>query len=397
MTFFNLATVQTFEDALGSFRTLGKRSLLALLGIVIGSASIVTVINIGHNAKQEAARIFQDMGVGTLVVRLTDKDGVQIPPLFSDVNKIRALDFPDLLMAPLAVFSANVGFNHQAVNARVVGTEPPLFDVMKLSLSQGRFLHTFDQDENAVVLGHDIAESLSHTGAMVRAGDWLKIKNYLFKVVGVLQPQTESLLSPIAVGESVFVPIQALTRIANDPRIDTMAIRLSPHSQSETIAQQLLDVLTPVLKPRVVQIVLPQQIIDGMTRQNHTFNYLLMALGVITLVGGGVAVMNVMYMNVSERRTEIGLRMAIGARRQDIRNLFLIEAMSMSILGAVLGAGLGMALAYFYARISEWVFDIAVHAIPLGIASTVLTGIFFGLKPALAASRLTPVEALRDD
>ena len=397
MTLFNSATVQTFEDALDSFRTLGKRSILALLGIVIGSASIVAVINIGHNAKQDAVRIFQDMGVGTLVVRLTDNEGAHTSPLFSDVSKIRALDFPDLLMAPLAVFSANVGFNQHATNAHVVGTDPPVFDVMKLSLSQGRFLHPFDQDENVVVLGHTIAESLGHAATRVQAGDWLKIKNYLFKVVGVLQPQIESLLSPIAVNDSVFVPIHTLTRVANAPQIDTIAIRLSAYSHSETIAAQLLDVLTHVLKPRVVQIVVPQQIIDGMTRQNHTFHYLLMALGAITLVGGGVAVMNVMYMNVSERRTEIGLRMAIGARRQDIRNLFLIEAITMSMLGAVLGACLGMALAYFYARISDWAFDMAVHAVPLGITCTVLTGIFFGLKPALAASRLTPVEALRDD
>ena len=106
--------------------------------------------------------------------------------------------------------------------------------------------------------------------------------------------------------------------------------------------------------------------------------------------------MNVMYMNVSERRSEIGLRMAMGARRQDIRNLFLIEAAALSVLGAVLGAGLGMALAYIYAQVSGWAFAMAFSAIPLGVTSTVLIGVFFGLKPAITASRLTPVEALRD-
>lgn len=141
----------------------------------------------------------------------------------------------------------------------------------------------------------------------------------------------------------------------------------------------------------------PQQIIEGMNRQNRTFHYLLIALGAIALVGGGVAVMNVMYMNVSERRVEIGLRMAIGARRQDIRNLFLIEALALSTLGAVLGAGVGIALAWLYAVISGWAFELAMLSIPLGVLSTLLVGVFFGLKPAIAASRLTPVEALRDD
>jgi len=140
-----------------------------------------------------------------------------------------------------------------------------------------------------------------------------------------------------------------------------------------------------------------QQMIDAMTRQDQTFHYLLMALGVITLVGGGVAVMNVMYMNVSERRIEIGLRMAIGARRQDIRNLFLVEALALSTVGAELGAGVGIALAWLYALVSGWAFELAMLSIPLGVSSTLLVGVFFGLKPAIAASRLTPVEALRDD
>lgn len=388
--------VNAAGDAIDSFRTLGKRSTLALLGIVIGSASIIAVINIGHNAREDVAKVFHDMGVDTMAVRLQVKQGGQASPLSTEAETIKGLGFEGLLIAPTAMSVAQAGFNRQSSDIRLVGTEPVLLDVMKLSLAHGRFLHPFDQDENVVVLGHEVAASLSRSGAMIQTGDWLKINHYLFKVIGVLQPRTESLISPVYANLSVFVPLQGMARVSGNARIDDLVVRFPLYNTSERVASRLREVLARAFKSRTVEVVTPLQMIEGMNRQTRTFHSLLLALGVITLVGGGVAVMNVMYMNVSERRTEIGLRLAIGARRQDIRNLFLIEAVTLSFFGAVLGAGLGMALAYLYARFSDWAFTLAVNAIPLGITSTVLVGVFFGLKPAITASRLTPVEALRE-
>lgn len=390
------ALMQTTADALDSFRTLGRRSALALLGIVIGSASIIAVINIGHNARHDVAQIFQDMGVDTLAVLLADEPGSQEARLYQDIEALKNLDLADVLIAPAAVASLEAGFNRRTTDVRLVGTQPSLFEVMKLSLRYGRFLHTFDQSENAVVLGHEVAASLSQGGSPIHVGDWLRLNNYLFKVVGVLQPRTASMLIPFSVDESVFVTLQGLARIASEARINDLIVRIPRHNNSESVVETMQDALIRTFNPRTVEVISPQQMIEGMNRQNRTFQYLLMALGGITLVGGGVSVMNVMYMNVSERRIEIGLRMAIGARRKDIRNLFLIEAMMLSTVGAVLGAGLGMALAFVYARVSGWAFDLAINAIPLGVISTVAVGVFFGLKPAIAASCLSPVEALRD-
>ncbi len=388
--------IQVGADAIDSFRTLGKRSILALLGIVIGSASIIAVINIGHNARQDVASVFHNMGVDTLAVKLSPNRGAQASPLSIDAATIKRLGLENMFIAPAAMVSVQAGFNHQNTVIRLVGTEPSLFEVMNLSLAKGRFLHPFDHDENVVVLGHAIAASLSSGSTLIQVGDWIRINNYLFKVIGVLQPRTESPMSPVFANLSVFVPLQGMARVASEATIDDLVVRIPLYNKSESVASTLREVLGRAFKSRDIEVVTPLQMIEGMNRQNRTFHYLLMALGLITLAGGGVAVMNVMYMNVSERRIEIGLRMAIGARRQDIRNLFLIEAVALSALGAVLGAGLGMALAYIYAQVSGWAFAMAVSAIPLGVTSTVLVGVFFGLKPAITASRLTPVEALRD-
>lgn len=386
---------QVVGDAIDTFRTLGKRTVLALLGIVIGSASIVAILNIGFNAGQEATRIFHDMGVDTLVASLNNDRGVDDSLLSTEVEKIRSLNLPGLVISPVAQVSVKLTFNHHPVDARAVGVEPAVTSILKLPIRRGRFLHALDTAENVVVLGHAVATSLGDRGIAVEPGEWVRINTYLFRVAGVLQPAEASMISPVLTDHSVFMPFAALARVAQSSNVSTVLARVLPPLDSSEGASRVFEGLSHAFKTRRVEMTVPQQMIDAMARQNKTFEYLLLALGVITLVGAGVAVMNVMYMNVCERRNEIGLRMAIGARGQDIRNLFLIEALALSAMGALSGACVGIVLAWLYAVISQWTFELSMVSIPLGVGSTLLVGVLSGLKPALAASRLTPVEALR--
>lgn len=386
---------QVVGDAIDTFRTLGKRTVLALLGIVIGSASIVAILNIGFNAGQEATRIFHDMGVDTLVASLNNDRGVEDSLLSTEVEKIRSLNLPGLVISPVAQVSVKLTFNLHPVDARAVGVEPAVTSILKLPIRRGRFLHALDTAENVVVLGHAVATSLGDRGIAVEPGEWVRINTYLFRVAGVMQPAEASMISPVLTDHSVFMPFAALARVAQSSNVSTVLARVLPPLDSSEGASRVFEGLSHAFKTRRVEMTVPQQMIDAMARQNKTFEYLLLALGVITLVGAGVAVMNVMYMNVCERRNEIGLRMAIGARGQDIRNLFLIEALALSAMGALSGACVGIVLAWFYAVISQWTFELSMVSIPLGGGSTLLVGVLSGLKPALAASRLTPVEALR--
>lgn len=386
---------QVVGDAIDTFRTMGKRTVLALLGIVIGSASIVAILNIGFNAGQEATRIFHDMGVDTLVASLNNDRGVEDSLLSTEVEKIRSLNLPGLVISPVAQVSVKLTFNLHPVDARAVGVEPAVTSILKLPIRRGRFLHALDTAENVVVLGHAVATSLGDRGIAVEPGEWVRINTYLFRVAGVLQPAEASMISPVLTDHSVFMPFAALARVAQSSNVSTVLARVLPPLDSSEGASRVFEGLSHAFKTRRVEMTVPQQMIDAMARQNKTFEYLLLALGVITLVGAGVAVMNVMYMNVCERRNEIGLRMAIGARGQDIRNLFLIEALALSAMGALSGACVGIVLAWLYAVISQWTFELSMVSIPLGVGSTLLVGVLSGLKPALAASRLTPVEALR--
>ncbi|MFL1504417.1 ABC transporter permease [Pseudomonas sp. O64] len=389
---------QLLHEAFVSLRTLGKRSVLALLGIVIGSSSVVALINIGHNASVDAAMIFKDMGTDTLVAQFPPKGNSSAPMRASlDLEAVRQAIPGIAHIGALSVFGGPVVFHGRTVNANFVGTTPDIKDAMRLAVREGRFLSSFDAGETYGVIGDQVAQALSTPGDPLKLGDRIRINDYLFLVVGILHNQPRAMLMPVQANESLFIPAEGMRRIYPTPQIGNVIIRAAPGQDMERIARDAASALKSQLTDHDVDIQVPQQMIDGMTRQSRTFAYLLLALGAISLVGGGVGVMNVMLMNVSERRREIGIRMALGARQRDIRNLFLLEAVTLTAVGALCGAVLGMTAAWLYAWLSGWVFSLAAAALPLGVGSTLLVGLFFGIYPAVSASRLQPVEALRDE
>ncbi|KTC52217.1 ABC transporter permease [Pseudomonas fluorescens ABAC62] len=389
---------QLLHEAFVSLRTLGKRSILALLGIVIGSSSVVALINIGHNAAVDAAMIFKDMGTDTLVVQFPSKGSGNVPMRNRlDLQAVREAVPGIAHIGALSLFSGPIVFHGRSVNANFVGSTPQVRQTMRLELQQGRFLSSFDAQQTYGVIGADIAQALGAPGDPVQLGDRVRINDYLFLIVGILHNQPRAMLMPVQANDSLFIPVEGMRRIYATPQINNVIIRAAPGEDMERIARDAAASLQTQLTEHTVDIQVPQQMIDGMTRQSRTFAYLLLALGAISLVGGGVGVMNVMLMNVSQRRREIGIRMALGARQRDIRNLFLLEAVTLTAVGAVCGAILGMSAAWLYAWLSGWTFALAAAALPLGVGSTLLVGLFFGLYPAVSASRLQPVEALRDE
>lgn len=389
---------QLLHEAFISLRTLGKRSILALLGIVIGSSSVVALINIGHNAAVDAAMIFKDMGTDTLIAQFPPKGSSNVPMRTQlDLDAVRHAVPGIAHIGTLSLFSGPIVFHGRTTNASFVGSTAGIQDAMRLALREGRFLSPFDANETYGVIGDQLAQALSTPGDPLQLGDRVRINDYLFLVVGILHNQPRAMLMPVQANESLFIPAEGMRRIYATPQINNLIIRATPGQDMERIARDTVAALQPQLTDHDVDITVPQQMIDGMTRQSRTFAYLLLALGAISLVGGGVGVMNVMLMNVSERRREIGIRMALGARQRDIRNLFLLEAVTLTAVGALCGAVLGMTAAWLYAWLSGWAFTLAVAALPLGVGSTLLVGLFFGIYPAVSASRLQPVEALRDE
>ncbi|WP_435635582.1 ABC transporter permease [Pseudomonas solani] len=389
---------QLLHEALGSLRNLGRRSLLALLGIVMGSCSVIALLNIGQNAADQAMSVFREMGTEAVVVQLPSvargSDGL---PLVLDGPTLEA-SVPGIEhVSPLVLYSSQVVFHGRTRSLALVGADASLGDAARLRVAQGRYLSAFDARQTFVVVGAQAALALGVPGDPLQLGDRVRIDDYQFQVIGILKPQGAGGIIPFTADDALFLPPAGMARINPAPSISTLIARVVPGQDVATIGERLLQrVNREIAGEQKGTLQVAQQMIDAMQQQTRTFTYLLAALGGISLVGGGVGVMNVMLMNVSERRREIGVRMALGARRRDIRNLFLLEAVTLTAAGAVSGALLGVAAAWGYARLCGWDFALASSALPLGIGSTLLVGLFFGLHPAISAARLQPVEALRD-
>lgn len=387
---------QQVGESFNSLRQLGRRSLLALLGITVGSAAIIALLNIGHAAAEDAMLAFREMGTDRLVVNfpLVQNAG-PLPGALDTYALTHAI--PDIAsIAPLSFQAMNVRHNGRDTQTRLIGTTPELATVINLTMAEGRFLSEFDRKSAFAVVGAQIAQELGSEGRSLRAGDSLQIGHYLFDIIGVARPLAPNALIPVVPDMSIMIPLEGLQRLQPAPEIGSIVARAEPSADLPMTAQKLHAYLSTLLAGRPVDVQIPTQLLDGLKRQADTFSYLLAGLGGISLLVGGVGVMNVMLMNVTERRREIGLRLALGARPSDIRALFLLEASALSIAGALLGAMLGVLSAYAFAYFSGWIFSLDPHALPLGIGSSLLIGLFFGIHPAIAAARLQPLEALRD-
>jgi putative ABC transport system permease protein len=383
-----------FTEPLDTLRQFGRRALLALLGIAVGCASVVALLNIGHSASADALRTFETMGSDMLVAGFTDTtDGHQrrLPSQLNPQALLQAL--PGIRhAAPMVITAGDARLNGHTFNTVVVGTLAELAPVLELRMAQGRFLTPYDLQSTYAVLGATAARQL---GASL--GDRLQLGSYLFEVVGIMQERGQNPLLPLPVDESILLPIEGMRRLIPSPEIGSVVARSQVGESLPQQADALHRYLSSLVPGREVQVQIPQQLLAGLARQSRSFTWLLAGLGAVALLVGGVGVMNVMIMNVSERRREIGVRMALGARPQDIGRLFLLEATLLVVVGALAGAIVGLAAAGVFVLFSGWTFTLSPLSLPLGIGSSLLVGLFFGLHPALTAARLEPARALRDE
>lgn len=389
-------------EPLENLRLLGRRAVLALLGIAVGCMAVVALLNIGYNARLQAMSVFEGMGSDLLVSSIQQPQGALITPPepFTSLNTAQLhKTIPDVSFAsPLIPVNMDVNLQGHTLNAPILGTNEELAHVLDLSISSGRFLSRFDTHNTYAVLGEKVQSELKSTGVNVGVGDRIQIGTYLFEIIGVLAHKGPNSLVPVSPDESIMLPIESMKRIIPIPQISVVVAR---HPDSRTLEQgskHLQQWLGEQAEGYDISVQIPHELIEGMAQQSRMFSWLLFGLGGIALLVGGIGVMNVMVMNISERRREIGVRMSLGARPRDIARLFLFEAILLSAAGACSGTLLGVIASWIFFYLSGWQnFAVSPVSIPLGIGSAVATGLFFGLSPAISASRLSPIQALRDE
>lgn len=388
-----------FTEAFDNLRGVKQRTFLSLVGILVGAASVVALINIGENAAVESTRQFRSMGTDILVVQ----GGLAIPsggrPMDQDdINGIPNAIGSTSTPAPFAISQVQVWFEGKAVFTTAVGATPQLSQLARLHLKSGRFISDFDNDSTFVVIGRGLADSLEKNQSPIHIGDKIRVDDYVYSVVGILENMVRNPLVIVDFNDSLIMPIKSIRRtLSTNGEIASALIKVPDDQNPSDVAKKISTYLKAKTGNSDIQTQSAEQLIEGLKRQTQLFTILLAGIGAISLVVGGVGIMNVMLSGLSERRREIGVRMAIGGRRQDILIMVLLEAILLTLIGGILGTLLGLSLAYFFAFFSHWDFSLSPLALITGLCMSVFVGLFFGTYPAVKASKMSPIVALSMD
>lgn len=388
-----------FREAARSLFSSLQRTFLALLGIAIGIASVIAMVSVGEIVKEEALRQFQELGTDFLTIsNIADetKTGNGIVQLKSTAAIPRAC--PSLReFAPYAVTFASVVCSGKSWGSPVLGVTGNFHAVNKLVIDKGRPLSEIDQEMKNCVVGERIAEQMRQAGISNMVGSRLLILDHLFTVVGVIRPASENALRPQEINDGVMVPYLTLKRITGTDQVTGIVARLKKGVDVAAAVQQIQGVFDRIVRERKPYIQTASELIWQMNKQMDLLTLFFGIVGCIALVVGGVGVMNVMLVSVAERRREIGIRRALGARRRDIQGQFIVEAFLLCLFGGIAGIALGIGGAYGIAKFQHWNFFISQTSIVLGFGVSAIVGLFFGFYPAWQAARLRPIEALRAD
>lgn len=393
------------EMGLSSLLVSKQRSLLALLGIVIGIGAVIAMVSIGVIVKEHTLKQFQELGTDYFViskawggfassrgkaakteeVHMTYEQGVELPLMVPSVKEA----------SPIGTSYTNYIFRGKRMNAGIVATGESFLKLNRMTMQAGRYITDFDQNMPYCVVGADVMKDLKDKGAHFFVGEKIKMQERLFTIIGVLNPTRRSTIMPFDVNKSIYIPYSTYSRVFEEPSVSNILGRIREGAQPQETTQAIKDFFNLRAPDLNIEVSMAQELITQMENQVKTFTLLLTAIGSISLIVGGVGVMNVMLVSVTERKKEIGIRRALGALRGDIQLQFLIESLVLCIVGGLVGVVFGIGASYLIALKNHWGFLVSGMSIILGVGVSTLIGIFFGYYPARQASRLDPIIALR--
>jgi putative ABC transport system permease protein len=381
------------------------RSVLSILGVVFGVAAVTAVSAVGEGARREAVAQIGSLGVDTVTVRARPAGGGPAPGLrLADADAVRAVVPHLVAAAPVreAALAAEAG--GRTTDAGVVGTTAAYRDAARLSLAAGRFLTDVDLGDRkrVAVLGATVARALfpfepAVGQRVVLGGDW-------YDVVGVVEGRAapRGRPGPIRtrdVNRAVFVPLPSLDR-GGDARadgIDEIVLRVDDAERVGASAEVVRRVVQRTMGGAPFDVVVPREILRQKERTQRIFNVVTGAIAAISLLVGGIGIMNIMLASVAERTREVGIRRAVGASRRDIAAQFLVESSLLTTAGGVLGALLGVVGSVAIQVLAGWPTALSAGMLLLGLVVALAVGIGFGWYPARQAARLEPMEALRSE
>ena len=385
------------------------RSALTMLGIIIGVGAVIAMVSVGQGAQSQAQQQIQAMGSNLLFVGAGNvtRGGTRMgsgatKTLIDEDLQAILREAPSVKeAAPGSQATSQIVYGNDNWATQVNGTEPQYFDIRSWPFAEGSSFTTDDVNmaANVAVIGETVRKNLF--GATDAIGETIRIANLPFRVVGVLTPRGSSAAMGQDQDDIVLVPITTLQKkITGQNWLRWIMVSAVSKEASYTAQQQITEVLRDRHRIRKGQdddfMVRNLADMADLADQNaHLFTVLLASIASISLIVGGIGIMNIMLVSVTERTREIGIRMAIGATETDVQQQFLIEAVVLSVVGGAIGIAFGLIASYIITQTLGWAVLVSPASIIAAVIFSMGVGIFFGFYPARKAARLDPIEALR--
>lgn len=369
----------------------GLRSALTILGLVIGVASVIILVGIGNGAAYSVRSQVASLGTDIITVDISDSDSALTYDATAELTEIDGVSE----VSPYQMLSATLSSGgSSSARASVVGTGAAFTDMMGYDIKYGRALSRIDIDNcsKVVIVGSDVAEEF--WGMIDPCGDTIRIDGDSYTVIGVLDSVGSSMGNNI--DEAAVIPITTAKYLGVSTSISDIYVRADSGADAGTTAENIEEYLTGTLgiSEDDVSVTTQAMMLEAMEDINNTLSLLLGGIAGISLLVGGIGVMNVMLVSVTERTREIGIRKSLGAKKKDILFQFLMESMVLSIFGGLIGIIVGFAGGEA-ATLFGASFAPGMGMVILSVAVSIAVGLIFGIFPSYRAAGLKPVEALR--
>ncbi len=409
--------ISDIGQALANLRAQATRTLLTALGIVFGVGSVIGMLAIGSGAKEESLRFIEQLGVRNILIDsrqamsreefqqrrrsspgLSDRD---VRVLEANIEAIETLS-PRKTLHPARVLP-----KPSKDMPELYGVRASYESIHSLRLAEGRFFRTADDEASVAVCVLGESAKVNLLGYAPAVGKHVKVNDTWLEVVGVLHEQlvagSQSSGGAMQdINNIVYVPLNTMQYRFWDQSysmkddLDGIELRLKAEADSIEVAKVVTSVLANTHhNVQDFTVTIPAALLAQQQRTQTIFTYVMVAIAAISLLVGGIGIMNIVLATVLERTREIGVRRSIGARRLDIVRQFLTESVLISVGGGLLGIAFGFFLAWLIARTAEWKTIVTTASVVIAFGVSVAVGVVFGIYPAVKASRINPIDALR--